>query len=183
MDLPKIGLLSDSHGRVRTTDAGVGRLLDEGAEVLVHLGDVGTVEVIDALAVPGPGGRPGGGVGRAARGMIEAHLVFGNVDWDRAELANYAEDLGIVVDHPAGELETETGVFAYCHGHDEPVMQRYLDAGVAYLAHGHSHRTRDERVGDTRVINPGALFRADKYTVALLDTASGALTFYELPRR
>jgi predicted phosphodiesterase len=46
-----------------------------------------------------------------------------------------------------------------------------------YLLHGHSHLTRDERVGRTRIINPGALHRAREKTVALLDTATDALKF------
>ena len=52
--MPLIGLLSDSHGRAPTTQRGVDLLLDGGAELLLHLGDVGTVEVIDALCTPGP---------------------------------------------------------------------------------------------------------------------------------
>ena len=40
---------------------------------------------------------------------------------------------------------------------------------------------RDERIGRTRVINPGALQRARRYTVALLDTEMDALELFELP--
>lgn len=165
--LPKIGLLSDSHGRSSTTRRGVEVLLQHGAEVLVHLGDVGTVEVIDALAVARPG-----------IGQMEAHLVFGNTDWDRDALAEYADGLGLWVDDPLGRIALEEGELAFCHGHEEQLLHQAMAQRVRYLCHGHTHRASDVRRGPTRVINPGALFRAQSYTVALLDTANDALAFY-----
>ena len=157
--LSKIGLLSDSHGRAATTRRGVELLLSHGVEVLIHLGDVGTVEVIDALAVPQPGGE----------GILEAHVVFGNTDWDAQDLATYAQELGVSVDHPLGRLAVAGGELAYCHGHESDVLTQALQAQPRYLCHGHTHKPMDIRRGPTRVINPGALFRAKEYTVAVLD--------------
>lgn len=178
--LPKIGLLSDSHGRAGTTRRGVKLLLEHGAEVLIHLGDIGTVEVIDAMCVD----RPETGQ------QIASHLVFGNTDWDLASLAEYAGDLDVQVDHPVGRLNFSAGddpaadegsnTLVFCHGHESAPMQQALADGVAYLCHGHTHDRTDERRGDTRVINPGALFRAAVYTVALLDTGNDRLEFFEV---
>lgn len=169
--MSRIGLLSDSHGRWPTTERGVASLLARGAEVLVHLGDVGAVEVIDALAVE----RPGSGE------QVAAHVVFGNTDWDTRELAEYARDLGIAVDHPAGRLTLDDGgELAFCHGHETAPLDRALADGVRYLCHGHTHRTLDTRKGDTRIINPGALFRARQYTVALLETETDHLRFIDV---
>jgi predicted phosphodiesterase len=57
-------------------------------------------------------------------------------------------------------------------------MRRALESqSFDYLLHGHTHVKRDERVGRTRVINPGALHRAREKTVAVLDTATDMLTF------
>ncbi len=165
--MPRIGLLSDSHGRAITTRNGVAALLDEGAELLVHLGDVGTVDVIDALAVNLPG---------TVR-QIEAHLVFGNTDWDAPALAEYAADLGIRVDDPIGRIHLPSGELVFCHGHMPGDLQQALAEHVRYLCHGHTHRTMDIHQGPTRVINPGALFRATDYTVALLDTDTDELRF------
>ncbi len=165
--MPRIGLLSDSHGRAATTRKGVSALLDQGVDVLLHLGDIGTVDVIDALAVNVPG----------TDQQIEAHVVFGNTDWDAEALGAYAQDLGITVDHPVGRLALGGGELVFCHGHLSRDMEQALAEHVKYLCHGHTHRTMDERAGDTRVINPGALFRASDYTVALLDTDADALRF------
>ncbi len=166
-----IGLLSDSHGRAATTRRAVDLLLDRGAGLLVHLGDIGTVDVIDALAVVDRDDQP-----------VPAHVVFGNTDWDLSALSHYAKDLGIAVDHPAGRLDLDGGrTLAFCHGHDPQPMQQAVAQGVDYLCHGHTHRTLDTRRGGTRVLNPGALFRAKQYTVALLDPAGDSVDFLQVP--
>ena len=171
--MPKIGLLSDSHGRASTTRRAVEVLLAQEATILLHLGDVGTVEVIDALCVENPAtGQP-----------IEAHVVFGNTDWDADALARYAADLDVHVDHPAGRLSTEGGELVFCHGHEYRVMNEALAQGVSYLCHGHTHRKLDARQGPTRIVNPGALFRARDYSVAVLDPASDHVEFYAVPDR
>ena len=168
--MPIIGLLSDSHGRAATTRRAVSLLLSRGVGVLVHLGDVGNVEVIDALLVDSP----------ATGELVEAHLVFGNTDWDADSLGEYACGLGIRVDHPLGRLDLEQGHLAFCHGHEEAIMERALADNPRYLCHGHTHKTLDTRDGETRVINPGALFRAKRYTAAVLDTSADKLAFVEV---
>ncbi|MFA9477279.1 metallophosphoesterase [Phycisphaerales bacterium AB-hyl4] len=167
--MPRIGLLSDSHGRAKTTRLAVEVLLSQEVDLLVHLGDVGTVEVIDALA---------GEISQRSGQPIEAHLVFGNTDWDTDALARYARELGVHVDDPVGRLPVEQGTLVFCHGHQADVLHQAIAEQVRYLCHGHTHRTLDQRQGSTRVINPGALFRAQRYTVAVLDTADDELTFY-----
>ena len=159
-----IGLLADSHGRADTTARAVEALTAHGAETLLHLGDVGTEAVLDEL------------VGRNAR------VVFGNCDWDEKALARYAELVGIRVDHPMGILEVGGRRIAYTHGHIESMMSQAVRDGVDYLCHGHTHDIRDERVGATRIINPGALFRARRYTSALLDPSSGTVRWIEIAK-
>lgn len=163
----RIGLLSDSHGRGPITARAVDLLLEHGAQVLVHLGDIGSEPVIDALAV---GDR------------AEARLVFGNCDWDSRGLRRYAQDVGVRVDDPAGRIDTPRGPLVFCHGHQHAPLIGALQQGAAYLCHGHTHVQTDRRDGPTRVINPGALHRAAAYSVALLDAEADVLAFYEVPR-
>lgn len=160
----KIGILSDSHGRAAITQRAVNLLIERGATMLIHLGDIERIEVIDALA------------------GHEAHLVFGNTDWDERSMTTYAESLGIAVDHPAGRLTVDGKSIAFTHGHDAGIVRKALADGVDYLLHGHTHQVRDERQGGTRIINPGALFRAARYTAALLDPAGDRLEVIEIPR-
>ncbi len=165
--MPLVGLLSDSHGRAGTTQQAVRVLVEQGAETLLHLGDVGSEAVIDALVVAGVGSR----------------LVFGNTDYEADSLARYARLVGVAVDDPAGRLELGDKVLVYTHGHLHRAVAGALADGVDYLCHGHTHERLDQRRGATRVINPGALFRATQYTVALLDTDADRVTFYPVDGR
>lgn len=159
----RIGILSDSHGRTGITARAIGELETRGVDLLIHLGDVETDAVIDELA------------GHSVR------LVFGNCDWDLDGLTRYARNLEVIVDHPMGRLEIEGKHIAFTHGHLGQLMEQALDDGVDYLLHGHTHELSDNKVGRTRIINPGALFRASRYTCAILDPTANALTIIEIP--
>lgn len=165
-----LGLLSDSHGRAVTTQAAVQLLIDHGAEVLIHLGDIGTAQVIDALVAVLP----------STGQQIEAHLVFGNTDWDRRSLGQYALDLGLHVHEPAGVIGVDGCQIGFTHGHDPAVMRGLLDRRVDFLLHGHTHVPADHMQGVTRVVNPGALFRARRHTAALLRPGDGTLELVEV---
>ncbi len=159
--MTKIGLLSDSHGRAEITARAITCLLNAGAELILHLGDIETEAVLEEL------------VGHPVR------LVFGNCD-DARRLGAYAEHLGLNVDHPVGSLLIDDRTITYTHGHLNSAMAAALSEQSTYLLHGHTHEPRDERVGETRVINPGALFRAARYTVALLEPSTDRLEWFEL---
>lgn len=179
--MSRIGILSDTHGRGETAQRAVQLLVEAKVSLLIHLGDVGALEVIDALLVVDPVA-----ASTAPRGgrlpEIESHLVFGNVDWDAATMAQYAREVGVHVHHPVGEIMAAGKRIVFTHGHDDRAMAEALDREPDYLLHGHTHEMRDERLGSMRVINPGALFRAPKHTAAVLDPAADEVTFLEVPR-
>lgn len=149
-----IGVISDTHGRAERAGRAIELLRGLGATRILHLGDVGSEAVLDLL------------VG------LPATVVFGNCDDERA-LARYATFLGIEVVHPSAVIEVKSVRVGLTHGHLEREYQDLFDQRVDVLLHGHTHEIRDERVGATRVMNPGALHRADRPTVMLLDPASG----------
>jgi uncharacterized protein len=156
-----VGILSDTHDRVDAARLGVRLLQEHGAAYFVHCGDVGSEQILDLLA------------------GLPAAFVFGNNDWDRRGLERYAADLHVSCLGHAGELELGGKLFHVAHGDDLRAMKRALDdQRFDYLLHGHSHVRRDDRVGRTRVINPGALHRAKEKTVAVLDTETDKLTFH-----
>ncbi len=159
----RIGILADSHGQAGRTLAAVSLLLEAGADVLIHLGDVCGESVLDALA-----GTP-------------CRVVFGNCDWNWQALARYARDLDLIVDHPRGEIEVGGRRVRYGHGDDPQLEPQAVRDEVEYLLHGHSHQRRDERIGLTRVINPGALHRAREYTAAVLIPAEDAVEWVNIP--
>jgi hypothetical protein len=168
--LTTLGLLSDTHGRAQTAREAVELLLEQGADMLIHLGDIGSVEVIDALAVRSVG----------TDQQIEAHMVFGNCDWESDALARYARDLGVIEHGTGGELVVDGKRVVFTHGHIASILNGAIESGAEYLLHGHTHVQSDEIMCETRVINPGALFRARRHTVALLTPSSGELRVHEV---
>lgn len=150
---PRLGILSDSHGRRERTAIAVELLRSQGAEILVHLGDLEDPSILEELL---------GG---------EAHVVPGNMD-DPGEIASVARSLGIGCPGISGELEIAGRRIAFTHGHRVSEMDRLLAARPAYLLHGHTHLARDERFDGVRIVNPGALHRASPFSVAVLDPAA-----------
>lgn len=165
-----IGLLSDSHGRADTTRLAVARLRGAGAEILIHLGDIESPSVLDELRLAGAAGQP----------VPAAYVVFGNMDHDRPALARYAAGIGVQVADPVGTLDVEGKTVMFLHGNDQQAMNRALAREPDYLCHGHTHHPTDMRLGRTRIVNPGALFRARPRTAAILQTTDDSLMFLNL---
>jgi predicted phosphodiesterase len=107
---------------------------------------------------------------------MKAAFVWGNCDYDRAGLERYAKALGVACYGAFGDFTLDGKRMALIHGDDHRLRQQLL-AGQEYdyLFQGHTHVPDDRRVGRTRVINPGALHRANPKTAALLDTAADRL--------
>ncbi len=169
----RIGLLSDSHGRPEPTQRAVRLLVDEGVDLLLHLGDIETAEVLETLV---------GGVDHAGRLVPPVRVVFGNTDRSPSPLRRHADRLGIAVDHPAGRLSLAGKRLVFLHGHEGSHFEATVEEGADYLCHGHTHCPRDDRLGSTRVINPGALHRAPSYTVATLDVAADRVGWIDVPK-
>lgn len=156
----KIGILSDTHDHADAAAAAVRMLRQAGAEGLIHCGDVGSPSILDELA-----GQP-------------AAFVWGNTDLDRMALQRYAQHLGIECFGAWGELRWGGKRIAVLHGDDIKLRQKLLaEQEFDYLLHGHTHVKTDQRFGRTRLINPGALYRAATRTVALLETGADRLKF------
>ncbi len=157
----RIGLLSDSHGEAARTGRALDLLLDRGADLLIHLGDLGSEAVVDRLA------------------GLPAMIVLGNVD--PPSLGRYAEWLGIAVDSRVVHLQVGGRRLAATHGHLEEVWTDLVATAPDYLLHGHTHEVRDERHGGIRFVNPGAVDRADRWTVAMLEPEFDRLEIMDIP--
>lgn len=155
-----IGILSDTHDHADAMKAAVAVLKEHGAEFYIHCGDVGGEGVLDHLT------------------GLPAAFVWGNTDFDRKSLTDYARSLGIACHGTLADLQLDGKRIAVMHGDDFSLRKQLLhDQVYDYLLQGHTHVRQDERVGKTRVINPGALYRTREKTVALLDTRTDKLRY------
>jgi putative phosphoesterase len=158
-----LGIVSDSHDNVAALAAVADGLRHRGILDVVHCGDVCDGGTLDLLA------------------GFRVRVCLGNNDSAR-DLARAAARIGGSF---APELDIEIGGkrMYVAHGDRWSVLDAVVQAGKHdYLFHGHTHVPRDERLGTTRVINPGALHRAAAWTWGVLDLAGGALETVTVPR-
>lgn len=171
-----IGVLSDTHGKAKRARAAVRLLEKVGAAALVHCGDVGSEAVLDELA-----GRP-------------TSFIWGNTDEDTDGLAAHARSLGL---DPPGRcprvLHLAGRTIHVYHGHEPEFARllRRLEQSAAASApaaadapdvvlYGHTHVADQRRLGSVLLVNPGALHRAARYSVATIDLRELAVMFWPL---
>ncbi len=152
----KIAVISDTHDQIARTERALALLRADGAEAVIHCGDIESPAAVAPFA------------GWAA------HFVYGNCDWDRQGLARAMADIGATLHERFGHLEVEGVRLAFLHGDDARLLRDVEASGAyAFLFHGHTHIAGERVSGPTRVINPGALHRAAVKTCLLLDLPSG----------
>ncbi|MCD4699128.1 MAG: metallophosphatase family protein [Phycisphaerae bacterium] len=152
----KTGIVSDSHGKAGVLKRALSMLAERGAEAIVHCGDVGNSECIKALGETN----------------LPTYAVAGNMDHHPRRLQSQADrdNVHFSVDTILVPLGNDK-YLAATHGNNAGIMTEMLaKREFPYLCHGHTHQPRDDKIGPTRVINPGALRHAHPPTAAILDT-------------
>lgn len=161
-----IGLMSDTHNN----RPGVRYALDIfdalGIEVILHAGDLISAQILEELT------------------DFSLFLSFGNGD-DPLIIASKASSLSekFVCDEMLDLRLAGKRIFLI-HGDYRTEQEKRIESGdYDYVIHGHTHRFRDERIGSTRVINPGAL--GGRYigerSFATLDLVKNELQRYFIP--
>ncbi len=163
----RIGVLSDTHNNIGNLLQALRLFREESISTLVHCGDM--INVTTAKQMAG----------------FDVIYVNGNMD-DSAAAVNDAlwllnpknETAGAVYSGKVGGVK-----IGATHGHlHGKLAQLAGKGGHAYVFTGHTHRQRDEMVGKTRVINPGALggARYEARTVCMVDLGSGDVRFVKV---
>jgi len=161
-----LGLLSDTHDNLHLLQKALAIFRRENPDVLIHCGDITQPETLAVL------------------NDFPLHCAFGNMDVERDALRRTIQSL-----HPENEaapllkLSLDGHAIAVLHGDKRRLLDEMIHGGqFAYVLHGHTHQRRDEMVGVTRVINPGALSRArwGSPSCALLDLARDDLRVMDI---
>jgi putative phosphoesterase len=122
----RIGIISDTHGLLRPEAEQ--RLA--GVDHIVHAGDIGCPEIVDAL-----------------RRIAPVTAVRGNVD--NGEWAH---------EYPDTKLVRLAGKLIYVL-HDLKTLQVDLGAGIDVIVSGHSHVPKIDTAGGVLYLNPGSAGR------------------------
>lgn len=156
-------ILSDTHDNFDVAEKAVVQIKALSPDLIIHCGDITSSMILELFR------------GLPLRG------VFGNCDSDVEDLRSTCLRLGF------GSLDRELEIslggkdFYINHGVREHIIDEQAGSQIYdYVLHGHTHRIRDEVIGRTRIINPGALSSAPRYTFALLEPETDSLSFIEV---
>lgn len=148
----RIGVISDTHGHASNTLEAVRLLESLDVEQVLHCGDIGTSSIPKLLSA------------------WPAHFVFGNCDQETGELEAAIEGAGHTCHGRYGEIELAGRTIAILHSDDARLFRATIASGKFDLVcYGHTHQAESHREGRTLVLNPGALYRANPHTLAVVD--------------
>jgi putative phosphoesterase len=158
----RIGVVSDTHGQLRLTQDAVRMLERLEVAVVLHCGDIGSAAVVELFA------------------CWPTHFVFGNVD-DPRTLRDAIGAAGQTCHEHFGQLELDGRRIAFLHGDDGRLLENTILAGQWDLVcHGHTHIAGQRRAGRTLVLNPGAVYRANPHSVAVVELPNLEATLVEV---
>ncbi len=154
-----LGLISDTHDNGSRTRRALELLEDHDPHRLLHAGDLSTGEMVPLFE----GWR--------------VHLAQGNVDRAK-DIQQAIEAQGARIAYSDSHaLEVDGCRIGVVHGDDGARLEGMINSGAFDLiVHGHTHTFRDQTVGSTRVVNPGAVHRSSAPSVCLYDTQVDELT-------
>lgn len=148
----RIGVISDTHGHVANTLAAVRMLESLEVEQVLHCGDIGT-PTIPGLFTAWP-----------------THFVFGNCDHETQELEEAIAVAGLACHGRPARIELAARKVAILHSDDARLFRETILGGrFDLVCYGHTHIAKSHREGRTLVLNPGALYRANPHTLAVVD--------------
>src|SRR5688500_11642159 len=158
-----LGVVSDTHGHVPNTTRAVRMLESLRVAEVIHCGDVGSSDIVAMFAA------------------WPTHFVFGNVDYDRPTLQKAIAAAGQQCHDLFGSLRLEQQEIAFLHGDDNRRLKQTIEEGRWQLVcHGHTHVSRVVRIGQTLVLNPGAVYRARPHSIAVVELPALTATIVPL---
>lgn len=109
----KIGILSDTHTKLKRASRALEMLLSEGAEFVIHAGDIGEVETLDML-------KECGQKYVAVYGNNDAHLVQHHNSYNLVQEPHYfkLEDVRVKLMHLPFYMAPDSEIIIFGHTHE-----------------------------------------------------------------
>lgn len=158
-----IGVISDTHDNVVNVKKATEKFKEANVEFVIHCGDVVsplTLKFFDNLKLK---------------------VSKGNCDGEIEGLKKVLQEMGGEWLGEIGELEVKGKNIGVYHGTDQNKLQGMINSKkYDYILTGHTHKQRDETIGKTRIINPGAHYYGSENSIVLLDVEKNVVKFVEL---
>jgi len=126
----KIGIISDTHSKINKAKKALNMLLENGAEFIIHAGDIEMIETLDLLKNCGK----------------KYIAVYGNND---AHLVQYHNDYNLVQEPYYFKLANLK--FKLMH------LPFYMNNDSDIIISGHTHKFHSEFKNNTLYLNPGEI--------------------------
>lgn len=133
----KIGIISDTHTKVKKALRAINTLIEDGAEFIIHAGDIVDVEILNLLHESG----------------VEYVAVYGNND---AHLAEFHTQFNLVQEPYYFKLADTK--FKLMH------LPFYMAPDADVVVFGHTHEFSLEFVNNTLFVNSGEVCARNKPT-------------------
>lgn len=148
----RLGVVSDTHGHVEYARQAVRTLEKFHVDRVMHCGDIGSNEVVELFA------------------PWQTDFVGGNCDHHPERLAAAIAEAGQTFHPRFGELHLDGKRIALLHGDDRAKFLEVTESNEWDLVcYGHTHVAAIDRRDRTLIVNPGALYRANPHSLAIVD--------------
>ena len=149
--------MSDTHNDIEAMKMAIAIFQSRGIKTVIHAGDITSPRMLHYLK------------------DFECYMVLGNGDLiDSEEIDVKANELGMKSVNLKVEFDLAGKKFLVFHGHDVPMYREAVASGkYNYIIKGHTHHFENYVSNECRIINPGAVYRHDESSIAILDIETG----------
>lgn len=159
----RLGIISDTHGHAELTRSAIRMFESLDVDTVLHCGDIGSMAVVNLFR------------------QWPTHFVFGNCDDSLDRFAVEIRAAGQTCHELFGDLQLDGVRIALLHSHERKRFRETIDSGIYRLVcYGHTHVAAIDEREDTTVLNPGAIYRANPHSVAIVDLPTVEATIIDL---
>jgi uncharacterized protein len=159
----RLGVISDTHSHVALTRPAIRMFESLDVDVVLHCGDIGSIDVVELFA------------------KWPTHFVFGNCDNNLEGFAKAIQKAGQSCHGMFGDLTLDGVRIALLHSHDHHKFRETIASGEYRLVcYGHTHVAAVDPHSDTLVVNPGAIYRANPHSIAIVELPKVEVTIITL---
>jgi len=134
-----LGVVSDTHNRLSNVEKIIDIFNEKNVDKVIHTGDITQAKTLN----------------RFSRLNCPLIGVYGNNDLAEKNLKDTAEQNGFNFQNPPFLLTISNKKIAIFHEPEDIENCLKKNPSIQLIIHGHTHRYRNEKIGDVRIINPG----------------------------
>ena len=134
-----LGVVSDTHNHLSNVEKIIDIFNEKNVGKVIHTGDITQAKTLS----------------RFSRLNCPLIGVYGNNDLEEKGLKDIAIQNGFNFRNPPFLLKVSNKKIAIFHEPED--IENFLkkEPSIQLIVHGHTHRYRNEKIGDVKIINPG----------------------------